>query len=259
MLMTINTTGQRGDVRQNCRTSTRGECPYTIGIMTNRPERLISADSHVQVPLAGGARAGPGQPPRAVRRRARRRRPGTRRSSGAARCSTSRSSSAAAFSEPGYWDPNERLKLMDADGVDAEVLYSEVERVPALRSDQGRLEADQPARSPTTCRSSRRSTRSGSSSRTRCRSSTSTTRCPRCCAWPTSARARSTCRTTRRSSGCPTTTSRTTTSSGPSSRRRASRSATTSGPSPTCSTCSGATRRRSPASSRRCRSCVWPR
>lgn len=32
----------------------------------------------------------------------------------------------SAFHEPGYWDPIERLKAMDRDGVDAEVLYSEV-------------------------------------------------------------------------------------------------------------------------------------
>ena len=30
------------------------------------------------------------------------------------------------FSRPGYWDPVERLKDMDADGVEKEVLYSEV-------------------------------------------------------------------------------------------------------------------------------------
>ena len=32
----------------------------------------------------------------------------------------------SAFTEPGYHDPVERLKAMDVDGVDAEVLYSEV-------------------------------------------------------------------------------------------------------------------------------------
>src|SRR5690242_19085675 len=32
----------------------------------------------------------------------------------------------SAFTRPGYWDPVERLKDIDADGVDAEVLYSEV-------------------------------------------------------------------------------------------------------------------------------------
>jgi uncharacterized protein len=32
----------------------------------------------------------------------------------------------AAFNRPGYWEPNARLEDMDADGVDAEVLYSEV-------------------------------------------------------------------------------------------------------------------------------------
>jgi uncharacterized protein len=32
----------------------------------------------------------------------------------------------AAFTRPGYWDPAERLKDMDSDGVDVEVIYSEV-------------------------------------------------------------------------------------------------------------------------------------
>jgi predicted TIM-barrel fold metal-dependent hydrolase len=32
----------------------------------------------------------------------------------------------AAFTRPGYWDPAERLKDMDHDGVDVEVIYSEV-------------------------------------------------------------------------------------------------------------------------------------
>jgi predicted TIM-barrel fold metal-dependent hydrolase len=32
----------------------------------------------------------------------------------------------AVFTRPGYWDPVERLKDMDTDGVDVEVLYSEV-------------------------------------------------------------------------------------------------------------------------------------
>src|SRR5580704_12637243 len=32
----------------------------------------------------------------------------------------------AAFTRAGYWDPVERLKDMDLDGVDVEVLYSEV-------------------------------------------------------------------------------------------------------------------------------------
>src|SRR3954453_13293782 len=32
----------------------------------------------------------------------------------------------AAFTRPSYWDPAERLRDMDADGVDVEVLYSEV-------------------------------------------------------------------------------------------------------------------------------------
>jgi hypothetical protein len=31
-----------------------------------------------------------------------------------------------AFTDPGYYDPAQRLKAMDRDGVDAEILYSEV-------------------------------------------------------------------------------------------------------------------------------------
>jgi predicted TIM-barrel fold metal-dependent hydrolase len=98
--------------------------------MTDRPdpqmaERLISADSHVQVPLA------------AVRERvpANLREPFDDALAVAARRDEEQRGGkvldvskfiSAAFSERGYWDPNERLKLMDADGVDAEVLYSEV-------------------------------------------------------------------------------------------------------------------------------------
>jgi predicted TIM-barrel fold metal-dependent hydrolase len=41
------------------------------------------------------------------------------------------------FTRPGYWDPVERLKDMDADGVEAEVLYSEVSAFRYLSNVKG--------------------------------------------------------------------------------------------------------------------------
>ena len=92
-------------------------------------ERLISADSHVKVAheqikanlatkyheayddavAAFGARMARGV--------------GAANAAGAAMKAADKNS---AFNEPGYWDPVERLKDMDLDGVEAEVLYSEV-------------------------------------------------------------------------------------------------------------------------------------
>ncbi len=43
----------------------------------------------------------------------------------------------AAFTRPGYWDPVERLRDMDADGVDVEVLYSEVSAFRYLSKVEG--------------------------------------------------------------------------------------------------------------------------
>jgi predicted TIM-barrel fold metal-dependent hydrolase len=43
----------------------------------------------------------------------------------------------AAFTRPGYWDPVERLRDMDADGVEAEVLYSEVSAFRYLSNVEG--------------------------------------------------------------------------------------------------------------------------
>ncbi len=42
--------------------------------------------------------------------------------------------------DPGYWEPNARLAAMDRDGVEAEVLYSELERVPSVPPHPRRLE-----------------------------------------------------------------------------------------------------------------------
>jgi predicted TIM-barrel fold metal-dependent hydrolase len=43
----------------------------------------------------------------------------------------------SAFARPGYWDPVERLKDMDTDGVEAEVLYSEVSAFRYLADVEG--------------------------------------------------------------------------------------------------------------------------
>jgi uncharacterized protein len=43
----------------------------------------------------------------------------------------------AAFTRPGYWDPVERLKDMDTDGVEAEVIYSEVSAFRYLSNVKG--------------------------------------------------------------------------------------------------------------------------
>ena len=88
-------------------------------------EQLISADSHVMIPVA------------AVRERipAKLRDPLDAAVASAAARQTELSGGkvldtskfiTAAFSEPGYWDPVARLEAMDRDGVAAEVLYSEV-------------------------------------------------------------------------------------------------------------------------------------
>ena len=41
-----------------------------------------------------------------------------------------------AMAHPGYSDGAERLKAMDRDGVDVEILYSEVSRVSPLSPDE---------------------------------------------------------------------------------------------------------------------------
>jgi predicted TIM-barrel fold metal-dependent hydrolase len=92
-------------------------------------ERLISADSHVRV---AHEQIKANLDPRyhqayddAVAAFAQRmaRGAGAANSSGAAMKAADAN---AAFHRPGYWDPVERLADMDADGVQAEVLYSEV-------------------------------------------------------------------------------------------------------------------------------------
>jgi predicted TIM-barrel fold metal-dependent hydrolase len=101
-------------------------------------ERLISADSHVKMTheqvkahLAAAhhdaydAAAGAYEARMSI---------GT----GAAnRAGAKMAASNSAFSRPGYWDPVERLKDMDTDGVEAEVLYSEVSAFRYLADVEG--------------------------------------------------------------------------------------------------------------------------
>jgi uncharacterized protein len=90
------------------------------------PERLISADSHVSISqeqvkahLATRWHAAYDAAQQAF---------ATRMSTGAGRVNTDgmRANPHAAFTRPGYRDGAERLKDMDIDGVDVEVVYSEV-------------------------------------------------------------------------------------------------------------------------------------
>ena len=92
-------------------------------------ERVISADSHVKIEheqiKANLASKYHGAYDTALRAFAAKMANGAGKANaaGAAMIPANRNS---AFTEPGYWDPHERLKAMDRDGVDAEVLYSEV-------------------------------------------------------------------------------------------------------------------------------------
>jgi uncharacterized protein len=91
-------------------------------------ERLISADSHVKMThdqvkshLSPKFHDDYDQASGAYEARMSRG-TGAANRAGAAKVAASHS----VFSRPGYWDPVERLKDMDADGVEKEVLYSEV-------------------------------------------------------------------------------------------------------------------------------------
>jgi uncharacterized protein len=91
-------------------------------------ERLISADSHVKMSheqvkahLASKHHWAYDQAAGAYEARMSRG-TGAANRAGAAQVAASN----AVFARPGYWDPVERLKDMDIDGVDTEVLYSEV-------------------------------------------------------------------------------------------------------------------------------------
>src|ERR1700722_15171048 len=91
-------------------------------------ERLISADSHVKMTheqvkahLATKFHEAYDEASGAYEARMRQ---GTGAANRAAAAKFAASNSV--FSRPGYWDPVERLKDMDTDGVEKEVLYSEV-------------------------------------------------------------------------------------------------------------------------------------
>ena len=105
-------------------------------------------------------------------------------------------------SRPGYSDGAARLADMDLDGVQTEVIYSEL----SFFRYWGYLDEANttPWLPSTTCfTSSRRPTRHASWSRTRSRSRTSKRRWRRSNGWRTSARSRCSCPCSRRSSGLP--------------------------------------------------------
>jgi uncharacterized protein len=107
------------------------------------PERLISADSHVKMTHdqvkahlprrlhaaydeASGAYEGTMKVGAGAANRA-----------GAVSAGQQTAASNSVFTRAGYWDPAERLKDMDADGVDVEVLYSEVSAFRYLSNVKG--------------------------------------------------------------------------------------------------------------------------
>ena len=163
-----------------------------------------------------------------------------------------------AFRDPGYYEPVARLAAMDRDGVEAEVLYSEVSAFRAFGLVKGdwrpisrafsdhlsEFTATDPKRLIVSYQvpvididyaveEVQRLAELGG--------------------------AQCTSRTSRPSSGCPTTTTRTTTGSGAPSRRPGSRSATISETGRGSMTCIAATRPPRPGSSPRCPRSLWPR
>ena len=97
------------------------------------PERLISADSHVKMTheqvrnyLPAGLHAAYDEAAGAYEATMRRGAGAANRAGATQRTDDRIAAANAAFSRPSYWDPVERLKDMDADGVEVEVLYSEV-------------------------------------------------------------------------------------------------------------------------------------
>ena len=97
------------------------------------PERLISADSHVKMDHEQVKAHLPARLHEAYDEAAGTYEAGMKIGAGAANragATQKRTDQIAAsnsvFTRPGYWDPVERLKDMDVDGVEAEVLYSEV-------------------------------------------------------------------------------------------------------------------------------------
>src|SRR3954453_24170050 len=103
------------------------------------PERLISADSHVkithdQIKAHLAAKHHPAYDT-AAHAYDNRMSQGTGKANQAGATMTTATN--AAFTRDGYWDPVERLKDMDTDGVEAEVLYSEVSAFRFLSNVEG--------------------------------------------------------------------------------------------------------------------------
>jgi predicted TIM-barrel fold metal-dependent hydrolase len=92
------------------------------------PERLISADSHVKMTHEQVKVHLPSRHHESYDEAAGGYETQMRGAAGAANRAGAQNVAAenAVFTRPGYWDPVERLKDMDTDGVDVEVLYSEV-------------------------------------------------------------------------------------------------------------------------------------
>ena len=97
------------------------------------PERLISADSHVKMTheqvknyLPAGLRDAYDEASGAYEATMRRGAGAANRAGATQQKDDRIAAGNAVFGRPSYWDPVERLKDMDADGVDVEVLYSEV-------------------------------------------------------------------------------------------------------------------------------------
>ncbi|MDQ1481235.1 MAG: hypothetical protein QOI44_2096, partial [Actinomycetota bacterium] len=92
------------------------------------PERLISADSHVKMTHEQVKAHLPSRHQESYDEAAGGYETQMRGAAGAANRAGAQNVAAqnAVFTRPGYWDPVERLKDMDTDGVDVEVLYSEV-------------------------------------------------------------------------------------------------------------------------------------
>jgi predicted TIM-barrel fold metal-dependent hydrolase len=99
------------------------------------PERLISADSHVKMSheqvkrhLAPTLHDAYDAAANAYEARMSRGTGAANRAGAQMAATTGQAIAAknAVFTRPSYWDPEERLRDMDADGVDVEVLYSEV-------------------------------------------------------------------------------------------------------------------------------------
>ncbi|HWG23283.1 amidohydrolase family protein [Actinospica sp.] len=108
------------------------------------PERLISADSHVKMTheqvkhhLPAGLHAAYDEASGSYEATMRRGAGAANRAGATQRKDERIAASNAVFNRPSYWDPVERLKDMDADGVEVEVLYSEVSAFRYLSNVKG--------------------------------------------------------------------------------------------------------------------------